>query len=93
MTGAQSGPNEFYVGLVQQQLDRRFSDLSRDLDRRFSEMDRRFNDVDGDIGDVKKKIEKLEDVPKQNFRAYVTPIIVSLITAILLAFLVKQGVK
>lgn len=92
MTSTQ-GPNEFYVSLVQQQLDRRFSDLSRELDRRFTEMDRRFNDVDGDVKEIKTKIEKLEDVPKQNFRVYVTPIIVSLITAILLAFLVKQGVK
>jgi hypothetical protein len=79
------GPNEFYVGLVQQQLDRRFSDLEKDLDRRF-------NTVDANIKEIKEDIGKLESSPKDTFRAYVTPILVAVITAIVLTFLIKQGV-
>lgn len=93
MTGPPGqGPNEFYLNMVQSQLDRRFADMTKDLDRRFSEMDRRFNTIDMEIRDIKTKVDKIEDAPKDTFRAYATPILVSIITAILLAFLVRQGV-
>lgn len=91
MTG-QQGPNEFYVGLVQQQLDRRFSDMTRELDRRFDEVNRRFTTQDKAIEDINRKIDKIEDSPKDTFRAYATPIIVAVFTAIIIAILVKQGV-
>jgi hypothetical protein len=86
------GPNEFYVRLVQDQLDRRFTDLNSDLNRRFEEVNRRFTTQDKAIEDVNKKIDKLEDGPKDTFRTYITPVIVAVITALVLTFLISRGV-
>lgn len=85
MTGPPAGPNEFYLNYVQQQLDRRFGDMK-------DEMNRRFNDIDEDMRDLKIKVTKIEGVPKDNFRVYIAPVLISIVTAILIAFLLKQGV-
>jgi len=92
LTQPPPGPSEFYINLVQQQLDRRFSDLEKDLDRRFVEVNRRFSAQDLVIGEIKTNINKIEESPKDTFRAYVTPILVAVITALILTFLIKQGV-
>lgn len=85
MSSPLKGPNEFYINYVQQQIDRRFSDMQSDLDRRF-------NNVDKDNEDIKKRLDRLEVAPRDSFRAYVAPILIAIITAVILTFLVGQGV-
>lgn len=75
----------FWFTQMQQQIDRRFTDMQRELDRRFT-------DVDRDNEDIQKRLDRLEGAPKDSFRAYVVPILTAIITAIILSFLVRQGV-
>jgi hypothetical protein len=76
---------DFYYQFYQRELDRRFEDLKNSIDQRFST-------IDGDIKELKSDVKKIENAPKDTFRAYVTPIITALITAIVLTYLVSQGV-
>lgn len=79
------GPNEWILNYVQQQLDRRFNDMQADIDRRF-------NNVDKDNEDIKKRIDRVEGAPKDSFRTYIVPVLTAIVTALVLSFLVKQGV-
>lgn len=82
---ATGGPGEIYMNLVQRQLDSKFADLDRDLDHRFEEFNRRFTNMESSITNIQEK-------PKTVFKTYITPVIVSVITAIALAYLVRHGV-
>lgn len=76
---------DWYYEFYRRELDRRFDSLQSNIDTRFSSIDR-------EIKDIKTDVQKLEDKPKDNFRAYVTPVITALITALILTYLVSQGV-
>lgn len=86
------GGPEIYMNVVQRQIDSKFGDLDKDLNHRFAELERRFAGIDGVITSIRIDIHELEAAPKATFRAYITPIIISLVTAIALAYLVRHGV-
>lgn len=78
-------PPNFWFLQLQRELDRRFGDLK-------TENDRRFDGIDRDNDDIKKRIEKLEGAPRDSYRTYIVPVLTAIVTAIVLSFLVKQGV-
>jgi hypothetical protein len=80
----QSGDERFILSYLQTELNRRFGDLEKSLDQRFKT-------VEEDIKDVKDEVRKVKDQPQANFKAYILPILISAVSAILIAVLTRQG--
>ena len=80
-----NGPSSFWYNQIQRELDRRFNDMQ-------DQMNRRFTDIDKDNDEIKKRIIILEGAPRDSFRIYIVPILTAIVTALILSFLVRQGV-
>lgn len=76
----------FLITSLQNQIDRRFTEMRQEIERRFT-------DIDRDIQKLSDKVDKVEKAPGDNFKIYILPVIISVVSALIIAFAVRLGVN